>query len=187
MAKYSRHKTRLNLLGGFIYWFLLPYPGICSFLQSPPVTIGNNEWAPENLNVTKFSNGDPILHAQSDDEWINASRNRTPSDAISLKKEEEAASVQRGKELFNEIGCSGCHSPYTKTMGMYGPPLGKIFGVLRQFEDGSSLKVDEEYLRESIIAPSKKVVKGYNSQMPSYLGILSDTDIESLLLYISKL
>ncbi len=110
-----------------------------------------------------------------------------PVVAASEKKTEVIASIERGRELFNQMGCSGCHSTGGKTMGMYGPPLGKIFGTVRQFEDGTAAKVDDEYLVESIMEPSKRVVKGYNPQMPSYLGILSDPDVESIILYISRL
>lgn len=111
----------------------------------------------------------------------------TSSEAIVEAKASSPASAERGKELFSQIGCSGCHSPFSKTMGMYGPPLGRIFGTVRQFEDGTSGRFDESYAIESILEPSKKVVKGYNSQMPSYLGILSESELESIVLYIKSL
>ena len=36
------------------------------------VVIGNQEWMSENLNVTTFRNGDPIPHAQTEEEWKKA-------------------------------------------------------------------------------------------------------------------
>lgn len=52
----------------------------CSNSQKPKtVTIGNQEWMAENLNVDKFRNGDRILHAQTDEEWQQAGRSGQPA------------------------------------------------------------------------------------------------------------
>jgi mono/diheme cytochrome c family protein len=99
----------------------------------------------------------------------------------------EPASVKRGFALFQQKGCNGCHSSDNKTMGMYGPPLGKLFGSVRQFNNGASAKANEAYIKESIMEPSKKIVKGYEEQMPSFKGILSESDIESIVMYIKSL
>lgn len=70
---------------------------------------------------------------------------------------------------------------------MNGPPFQGIYGSKSELADGTSVTVDEAYLRESILEPSKKVVKGYNAEMPSYAGVLNDADMESIILYISTL
>jgi len=46
-------------------------------LQS--VKIGTQIWATENLNVSKFRNGDPIPEAQSDEEWEKAGIEEKPA------------------------------------------------------------------------------------------------------------
>jgi hypothetical protein len=49
---------------------------------------------------------------------------------------------------------------------------------------------DEAYLRESMLQPSAKVVAGYERgevSMPSYAGVLTDQQIESLVLFIKSL
>lgn len=43
------------------------------------VTIGNQVWMIKNLNVDKFSNGDPILLAKTDEEWEKAGENGQPA------------------------------------------------------------------------------------------------------------
>jgi uncharacterized protein (TIGR02145 family) len=43
------------------------------------VSIGNQRWATLNLNVDKFRNGDPIPHAESEEEWVEASQNFEPA------------------------------------------------------------------------------------------------------------
>jgi uncharacterized protein (TIGR02145 family) len=63
---------------------LLYYPSLILFLygalafdyyqlQSPPneIKIGDQIWMGENLNVQRFSNGDIIKEAKTDQEWIN--------------------------------------------------------------------------------------------------------------------
>ncbi|WP_353128414.1 cytochrome c [Parapedobacter pyrenivorans] len=95
--------------------------------------------------------------------------------------------VDRGRELFATKGCLGCHSTGRRTEGMYGPPFQGIYGSKVELADGATVTVDEAYLRESILEPSKKVVKGYQPEMPSYQGVLSDADIESIILYITTL
>ena len=53
--------------------------------------------------------------------------------------------------------------------------------------DGSSHKVDENYLRESMLDPAAKIVKGFAPSMPTYQGKLSDKDIDGLIEYIKTL
>lgn len=100
---------------------------------------------------------------------------------------EERPSEEKGAQLFQAVACAGCHSTGVKTDGFYGPPFKDLFLSDRRFEDGTSGKADEDYIRESILTPAKKIVKGYDAEMPSYLGMLSESDVESLVLYIKTL
>jgi len=54
---------------------------------------------------------------------------------------------------------------------------------------GESVPVDEEYFRESIIYPDKKIVKGYGpiSKMNSFEGKLTNDQIIDLISYIKYL
>jgi len=105
----------------------------------------------------------------------------------SSPKSAEVASVERGKAVFTKTACAGCHSQGTRTKGMYGPPFQGLYGAKRPLEDGTTVVADEAYLRESILNPSAKIVKGYNPEMPSFQGILSDADIESVILFVKSL
>lgn len=100
---------------------------------------------------------------------------------------ETAASAEKGREIFQKMACAGCHSEGTRTKGMYGPPFQNLYRSERTFDDGSKVIADEAYLRESILTPSKRIVKGYNEEMPSFVGVLSDNDIASVILYIKSL
>lgn len=101
--------------------------------------------------------------------------------------QDEVVTVERGEELFLSMACAGCHSPGTRTEGMYGPPFQDLYGSMQEFENSDPQLADEEYLRESILDPGKLIVKGYDPEMPSYLGILNDAEVESVVLYIKSL
>ncbi len=47
--------------------------------SSGEVKIGTQVWMAENLNVEKFRNGDPIPHAQTDEEWQRAGEEGKPA------------------------------------------------------------------------------------------------------------
>ncbi|HWK59670.1 MAG TPA: DUF6797 domain-containing protein [Parapedobacter sp.] len=109
------------------------------------------------------------------------------AEIASLVKSEGPITRERGHQLFNTVGCVGCHSPGTETAGKYGPPFKGMYGTMREMNDGMRIEADDAYIRESILDPSKHVVKGYEAEMPSYVGVLSDADIEAIQLYIMYL
>lgn len=100
--------------------------------------------------------------------------------------------VEEGERLYQMIGCMACHSIDGTTVGKVGPSWKGIFGSEREIAKGvkGKIKADEAYLRESIVDPGAKVVKGFekfDAGMPIYAGILNDSQIESLVLYIKSL
>ena len=72
-----------------------------------------------------------------------------------------------------------------------GPTWKALFGKEREFTDGSLEVADENYIKVSILYPVKppqgKVVKGYAPVMPSYQGLLSDSEITAIIEYIKTL
>ena len=92
--------------------------------------------------------------------------------------------VQIGEKLF-QGRCTACHQ--TGNQKMIGPGLGGIFGSLREFEEGESTKVDENYIRESILNPSVKIVKGFSDQMTPFAGLLQEEELAALVEYIKSL
>lgn len=99
--------------------------------------------------------------------------------------------LDEGARLYQMIGCMACHSTDGSTVGKVGPSWKGIFGSERVLgKGGKSVVADEAYLRESITNPSAKVVKGFekfDTGMPIYAGILNESQIESLVLYIKSL
>jgi len=88
-------------------------------------------------------------------------------------------------ERIYRIQCSGCHKvDGTKATG---PALNLIWGEQEELTDGTTVKVDHEYVKESIWEPNKKIVKGYAPKMNSFKGILDLDDINRVVAYLKKL
>jgi cytochrome c oxidase subunit 2 len=92
---------------------------------------------------------------------------------------------ERGKDLFERQGCSTCHT--VDGTPKIGPTWKGIFGKMEMMSDAKPYKVDENYLRESMMDPTAKIVQGFAPVMPTYKGKLSDKDIDGLIDYIKTL
>jgi type 1 glutamine amidotransferase/cytochrome c2 len=97
------------------------------------------------------------------------------------------ASLELGKATVEKLGCVTCHSLGSEREGKFGPAWKGIFDSQRTLADDSQTKVDSEYLKESIMKPAAKVVKGFQAAMPSYEGIIQAHELESIILYLKSL
>ena len=93
--------------------------------------------------------------------------------------------VERGETLYRQNSCWQCHS--TDGTAGTGPSFKGIYGKPVQLEGGTSVTVDDNYIREHILDPGRKIVKGYPVLMSSYKGTLSDKDITALIEFIKSL
>jgi len=92
---------------------------------------------------------------------------------------------QFGELVFKTFGCNACHD--TGQAVKVGPGLGGIFGKTETMADGTTILVDENYIRESIYLPNAKIVAGFNPQMPSFAGQINDDQMDALIAYIKSL
>ncbi len=93
--------------------------------------------------------------------------------------------LELGESVYKSKNCNTCHS--IDGSRLVGPSWKGLFGIKRQFADGSVGDVDEPYLNESILNPAAKVVSGYQAVMPSYSGLLSEREIAGVIEYIKSL
>ena len=93
--------------------------------------------------------------------------------------------VLLGARLFERKGCTTCHS--TDGSIKVGPSFKGLWGRTSEFSDGTSQVVDAAYIRESILAPQAKVVKGFPNSMNSFAGQLSETEIDSIIEFIKTI
>jgi len=96
----------------------------------------------------------------------------------------EGTLAQRGARLFNDLACSTCH---LDTGQGRGPSLKDIVGKAVELQDGSSVMVDEAYLRESILNSQAKIVKGFQPLMPTFQGLVSEENLVALIEHVKSM
>jgi cytochrome c oxidase subunit 2 len=89
-----------------------------------------------------------------------------------------------GEKIFAELGCSTCHR--TDIQGR-GPNLHGVFGKPVQLEDGRTVTADENYLRECILDPGAKRLKGFQPIMPTFQGLVTEEQVNALVAYIKSI
>ncbi len=89
-----------------------------------------------------------------------------------------------GEKVFSELGCATCHRNDTQGRG---PNLQGVFGKPVQLEDGRTITADENYLRECILDPGAKRVKGFQPIMPTFRGLVSEEQVNALVAYIKSI
>ncbi len=92
--------------------------------------------------------------------------------------------AQMGEQLRDKKGCTQCHS-IDGSVGS-GPTWKGLWGSQRNFTDGTSAVADENYVLESIRNPHKKIVTGFQANMPNNLPI-SDRELDCLIAYLKTL
>jgi cytochrome c oxidase subunit 2 len=92
--------------------------------------------------------------------------------------------AEYGKTLFVKNACATCHS--VDGTKLTGPSFKGLYGRDETLTTGT-VKVDENYIRESILNPQAKVVAGYPPVMPTFKGVLDDKKIDALIAYLKTL
>lgn len=94
--------------------------------------------------------------------------------------------VERGRKWAEQYGCATCHSPDGSKL--VGPSWKGIYESEEALSDGTSMTVDENYIRDSILTPGKNIVLGYSNIMPANFGQqLTEQQILDLIEYIKSL
>jgi len=91
---------------------------------------------------------------------------------------------QRGAALFRQYACASCHDAGSS---VHAPPLGGLYGRTVRLADGRRVRADDNYLRESIVAPKSAVVAGQPDVMPSLRGQLDEAQLQDLVAYLRSL
>ncbi len=89
-----------------------------------------------------------------------------------------------GEKIFAELGCATCHRSDGTGRG---PNLHGVFGKPVALEDGRTVTADENYLRECILTPGDKRVKGFQPIMPPFQGLVSEEQVNALVAYVKSL
>jgi cytochrome c2 len=101
--------------------------------------------------------------------------------------------LEEGRRLAQLFACVACHATEDTSYNRAGPKWIGLYGSERTVIAGGKqvqVKVDDAYLRESILDPTAKIALGFEKgeyAMPSYTGVLSDSQIEALILYMRSI
>lgn len=91
---------------------------------------------------------------------------------------------QLGERLYTQQGCATCHSlDGSRTVG---PSFQNLYGSEETLSDGSTVTVDENYLRESILKPGAQIVQGFQNVMPASFSSLSEREVSALIAFIKS-
>lgn len=93
--------------------------------------------------------------------------------------------AEGGKLLYTRRGCAQCHS--VDGSARVGPTFYGLYRSEQVMRDGERLTVDDNYIRESILNPQKRVRAGYRPVMPTYQGQLREEEIAAIIEYIKTL
>ena len=115
-----------------------------------------------------------ITHSQGDFEaWL-----------ASAGVDEDTPLPELGAQLYEQQICVTCHS-LDGTPGI-GPTFAGLYGKTETLDDGSTVVVDDDYLRESIVEPGATVVEGYAPIMSPIYGDLSERELSALIAFIQE-
>lgn len=92
---------------------------------------------------------------------------------------------ESGKRITEILGCVQCHSDNGDKK--VGPSFFHSFGETRKLRDGSTVVVDENYIRQSILDPNSQIVAGFDPKMPSFKGTIKDEWIDAVIAYLKHL
>ncbi|MCB9708384.1 MAG: cytochrome c oxidase subunit II [Myxococcales bacterium] len=92
---------------------------------------------------------------------------------------------QWGEMLYTQYACITCHSNKPGVQ-LVGPNFVGLWSKTETLESGDTVVVDENYIRESILDPNKKRVKGFTGiVMPPF--VLDDARVDAIIAYIKSL
>lgn len=97
--------------------------------------------------------------------------------------ENTEVSVDRGKAIVTANACQACHS--LDGSSIVGPTWKGAWGREGELADGTKYVVNDEYVRESILKPQAKIVKGYAPVMVAYP--FSDSELASVIEYLKTI
>lgn len=92
--------------------------------------------------------------------------------------------AEAGEQFFTSLACNNCHKDED---GGRGPALAGLFGTDVRLNDGSTVKIDETYIRESILRPGAKTVAGYPNDMPTFQGLVTEEQVAMIIQYIKSI
>ena len=156
-------------------------PGVPTQLRVTPDTVGSYRIRCNELCGTGHTDmwtTVDVVEQPAFDAWIaDQQKTVTPEEMAKL-----------GQELHASQGCVACHN-VTGDAGGIGPGWKGMYNHDIPLADGTTVKGDEEYLKNSIVNPNLQIVQGYAAGlMPQTYGdVLTEDQIQYLIEYMKTL
>ena len=112
--------------------------------------------------------------------WMTKAGNWMVNDDGSMK-----SPLEIGELTYNRKGCKACHSIDGKAGTA--PTFAGLWGLEREFNDGTTRAADADYISQSIREPYSQLVKGYGELMTVYSPMLPEEQISGIIAYIRSL
>jgi cytochrome c oxidase subunit 2 len=90
----------------------------------------------------------------------------------------------RGAQHYRQLGCNGCHGAQAAVRA---PRLEGLYGRTVLLRDGRSVLADERFIRDAVLLPGQDVPAGYEANMPSFRGQISEEELLELIEYVKSL
>jgi cytochrome c oxidase subunit II len=109
--------------------------------------------------------------------WVHVMEEKDYTDWKNGKRPEgegptDGSLAWQGRKLFLKLQCSSCHNYKGRA-----PILEGIWGTTVPLKGGGFAKVNEGYVRESILHPKKQIHEGWEPIMPTFEGKLADPEL----------
>jgi cytochrome c oxidase subunit 2 len=106
-----------------------------------------------------------------------------------LDQNADGSMALEGLKLFKKLNCIVCHGYSSQGRA---PNLEGLWGKTVDVTEGEKgpvrkVRVDDNYLRESILQPAAKVVVGWKPIMPSFEGQVTPEELNQVIAYIKSL
>ncbi len=83
--------------------------------------------------------------------------------------------------LYHALSCASCHENEALA-----PKLVGLVGSKRELDTGIRVTFDDAYVRESLLSPDAKRLRGYPLRMPSYDGLVSGAALDTLVSWLLR-
>ncbi|MBX7190877.1 MAG: cytochrome c oxidase subunit II [Sandaracinaceae bacterium] len=136
-------------------------------------------WGPNNGHATMYA----LVHVQREQDY--RAFLSTPRPIGCPDGGTECTDEQHGEFLFGAKGCGACHQRQAGGPQLAGPSFPGLYGTQQALADGSSVTVDDDFIRQSILDPRSQVAQGFSPVMPQIP--LTQPEMNALIAYIRSL
>ena len=160
-------------------------PGMVSYFWFTPTVIGKYEiLCAEYCGVGHYNmRGYMIVEERTAfEQWLNSQPTFAQTLTTAAKPSRDSV-LEKGRQLVEKLGCSACHSQ--DGTASLGPGWKGLYGRTEQLADGTSVLVDEAYVKESILDPKARLVQGYPPVMVAYT--LTEDELGAVIALIKSL